>query len=140
MTEERDIGAEILNGIRELKHGKTGRVVNVPVHRLQAYQRFGEAIFEDGVEVRHLNGDALDNSLVNIAIGTASENQMDKPEHVRKRVAAQGAKARRSLSDEQVERLRRRRSEGAKYSELMEEFGIAKGTVSLIVNRKTYAG
>jgi len=30
MTEERDIGAEILNGIRELKRGKTGRVVNVP--------------------------------------------------------------------------------------------------------------
>ena len=30
MIEERDIGAEILNGIRELKHGKTGRVVNVP--------------------------------------------------------------------------------------------------------------
>ncbi len=30
MTEERDIGAEILNGIREIKRGKTGRVVNVP--------------------------------------------------------------------------------------------------------------
>ena len=30
MIEERDIGAEILNGIRELKRGKTGRVVNVP--------------------------------------------------------------------------------------------------------------
>ena len=30
MIEERDIGAEILSGIRELKRGKTGRVVNVP--------------------------------------------------------------------------------------------------------------
>ena len=30
MTEERDIGAEILNGIRELKLGKAGRVVNLP--------------------------------------------------------------------------------------------------------------
>ena len=30
MTEERNIGAEILEGIRELKAGKTGRVVNVP--------------------------------------------------------------------------------------------------------------
>ena len=30
MTEKRDIGAEILNGIRELKIGKSGRVVNVP--------------------------------------------------------------------------------------------------------------
>ena len=30
MAEERNIGAEILEGIRELKAGKTGRVVNVP--------------------------------------------------------------------------------------------------------------
>jgi putative transcriptional regulator len=30
MTEERDIGVEILNGIRELKLGKAGRVVNLP--------------------------------------------------------------------------------------------------------------
>ena len=30
MIEERDIGAEILSGIRELKRGKTGRVVKVP--------------------------------------------------------------------------------------------------------------
>lgn len=30
MAEQRDIGAEILAGVRELKAGKTGRVLNVP--------------------------------------------------------------------------------------------------------------
>lgn len=30
MTKGRDIGAEILDGIRELKRGKTGRIANVP--------------------------------------------------------------------------------------------------------------
>ena len=30
MTEKRNIGTEILDGIRELKAGETGRVVNVP--------------------------------------------------------------------------------------------------------------
>ena len=30
MTKERDVGAEILEGLRELKAGKVGRVVNVP--------------------------------------------------------------------------------------------------------------
>ena len=30
MTERRDIGSEILQGIRDLKQGKTGRVLNVP--------------------------------------------------------------------------------------------------------------
>jgi putative transcriptional regulator len=30
MTESRDIGLEILQGIRDLKQGKTGRILNVP--------------------------------------------------------------------------------------------------------------
>ena len=30
MNENRDIGSEILQGIRELKQGKTGRIQNVP--------------------------------------------------------------------------------------------------------------
>jgi len=30
MTKERDIGKEILDGLKELKAGKTGRMVNVP--------------------------------------------------------------------------------------------------------------
>jgi putative transcriptional regulator len=30
MTKKRDVGAEILEGIRELKAGKAGRVINVP--------------------------------------------------------------------------------------------------------------
>ncbi len=30
MPKKRDIGAEILDGIRELKSGKTSRVINVP--------------------------------------------------------------------------------------------------------------
>jgi len=30
MSEKRDVGMEILDGIRELKAGKTGRIVNVP--------------------------------------------------------------------------------------------------------------
>ena len=30
MSENRDIGIEILQGIRDLKQGKTGRILNVP--------------------------------------------------------------------------------------------------------------
>lgn len=30
MTKKRDVGTEILEGIRELKAGKSGRVINVP--------------------------------------------------------------------------------------------------------------
>ena len=30
MTDQRDIGAEILHGIRQIKRGETGRVMNLP--------------------------------------------------------------------------------------------------------------
>ena len=30
MTKDRDIGSEILDGLKELKAGKSGRVINVP--------------------------------------------------------------------------------------------------------------
>ena len=33
MSDERDIGAEILEGIREIKAGKVGRVLKVPQTR-----------------------------------------------------------------------------------------------------------
>ena len=33
MTDQRDIGVEILHGIRQIKRGETGRVVNLPAVR-----------------------------------------------------------------------------------------------------------
>lgn len=54
------------------------------VHRLLAYQKYGNDIFKEGIVVRHLNGNSLDNSYHNIAIGTASDNQMDIDEVKRK--------------------------------------------------------
>lgn len=57
MTEERNVGAEILEGIRELKAGKTGRVVNVPpVAGIRARTGLSQARFAAllGVSVRTL--------------------------------------------------------------------------------------
>lgn len=59
----------------------------VKVHRLVAYQKFGNAIFEKGIEVRHLNGNKLDFSFENISIGTAKENSQDKPRKERLKCA-----------------------------------------------------
>lgn len=57
MSKERDIGAEILTGIRELKRGKTGRVVNVPpVSEIREKTGLSQARFAAllGVSVRTL--------------------------------------------------------------------------------------
>ena len=46
------------------------RTNHVKVHRLVAYQKFGDALFEEGIEVRHLDNNKLNNSEDNIALGT----------------------------------------------------------------------
>ena len=57
MTEQRDIGTEILKGIRQLKRGKSGRVVNVPkVRSIRKKTGLSQARFASllGVSVRTL--------------------------------------------------------------------------------------
>jgi putative transcriptional regulator len=57
MSKERDIGSEILEGIRELKAGKSGRVVNVPpVAEIREQTGLSQARFAVllGVSVRTL--------------------------------------------------------------------------------------
>lgn len=60
-----------------------GKVVNIPVHRLIGYQKFGDIIFNVGMQVRHLDDDYTNNSMSNIDVGTQSDNMMDVPPDVR---------------------------------------------------------
>lgn len=50
-----------------------------PIHRLQAYIKYRELLYQKDIMVRHLNGNKLDNSWDNIAIGTAYDNAQDIP-------------------------------------------------------------
>lgn len=57
MSSKRDIGAEILAGIREIKAGKTGRVVTVPsVAKIREVTGLSQSRFAEllGVSVRTL--------------------------------------------------------------------------------------
>ena len=57
MIEKRDIGAEILRGIRDLKQGKTGRTLNVPpVAKIREKTGLSQSRFATllGVSVRTL--------------------------------------------------------------------------------------
>ena len=111
----------------------------VAVARLQAWQKFGEKIFEPGLEVRHLDGDSGNNARHNIEIGTKSQNTMDKLPEVRLRVARTAAQARRKLSDDEVVSLRQDRSNGMKVADVAAKYGISKGNASDIINGKLYA-
>ena len=50
----------------------------VNAHRLQAYQKYGEKIYQKGLQVRHLNNNKQDNSYSNIALGTNKQNFADR--------------------------------------------------------------
>jgi hypothetical protein len=56
-------------------------------HRLQAFKKFGQRIYEPGMVVRHLDGDSRNNRVENIEIGSHSQNQMDVPKDFRRRRA-----------------------------------------------------
>ncbi len=75
-------------GYRRIKIRDEGnRSIDVLVHRLHAYQKYGDEIFREGIQIRHLNGVKSDNSWINIGIGTQSENMMDRPEDKRREIA-----------------------------------------------------
>lgn len=61
---------------------KENKKVHCMIHRLQAYQKFGDKIYEKGIVVRHLNGDRYDNSYDNIDIGTNKDNKNDIPKEL----------------------------------------------------------
>jgi len=64
-----------------------GEVFGVPMHKLAAVCFYGAKVFEEGVHVRHLDGDKFNLSKTNIVLGTASENELDKPEEQRSATA-----------------------------------------------------
>lgn len=73
-------------------HRFRGWITNIypmKIHRLVAYIKYGNAALRKGIDTRHLNGDKLDNSWDNIAIGTRSDNMQDMPKELRMRISMQ---------------------------------------------------
>lgn len=106
---------------------------NVYIHRLQAYQKYGDLIFGVNMEVRHLNGDKTDNSWINIAIGTHSDNMMDIPKHIRLAKALIATSKVRKYNKLEVINYY---NEVGSYSKTMQKFNISsKGTLHFILNK-----
>lgn len=108
------------------------------VHRLQAFQKYGNKLFDENTYVRHLNGDSLDNSFENISIGTQSENMMDKSQVVRQKQAEHAASYKRKFSYEDIRSIRSKKRNGYTLRELANEYNSSKGHISDIIHRKIY--
>ena len=122
------------NGYIRLGIRIEGKKDYVMVHRLQAYQKYGDKMFEKGIVVRHLNGNPKDNSWDNIAIGTASQNMMDIPAHIRMAKSLHATSFHRKHDKETIRKYYE--SNGLSYKKTMEKFNISsKGTLWFILNK-----
>lgn len=117
----------------KIKSASSEKKLHVNAHRLQAYQKYGEKIYESGIVVRHLDNDKTNNTKDNIAIGTYSENYMDQPEHVRVARAKHAASFVKKHNDTEVIDFY---NDCNSYQKTMDEFGISsKGTLHYILKK-----
>ncbi len=104
----------------------------IDVHKLIAYQKYGNKVFDPDFEVRHLDNNSLNNLEENISIGTKSQNQMDKPEKLRRALSVNAATRIRKFTDAEMEKIRKYHRN---YKDTMETFDItSKGTLHYILN------
>lgn len=115
------------------------RSVIIRVHRFQAYKKFGDKIFENGIDVRHKNGNPLDNWEDNILIGTRKENISDIPKEKRTQIARDGNFKRRRFTHDQVKNIRTEHTNGVSRWQLQKKYKCGSGTMHQILKRITYS-
>ena len=112
--------------------------VRLRVHRMVAYQKYGDDTFKEGVECRHLDGNPENNLEDNVSIGTHSKNMMDVPKDDRvKRAKVASNAALKVTVKHDAERIKKVYAELKSYKKVMELFNISsKGTLSHILNKR----
>lgn len=127
-----EIGTVNSRGYRESKIRIKGKPEHLTTHRLQAFQKYGIKIYEDGIMVRHRDGNPLNNSWENILIGTASENMMDIPKELRIKNALHATSFIKKYNNQEIKDFH---AKFKSYKITMNHFGISsKGTLHYILN------
>lgn len=106
-----------------LGHGQNGSLV----HQLVALAFLGPR--PDGQEVRHLDGNPLNNNITNLVYGTRTENIID---------VMRIGKPWRKLCADQVLEIRQRLQAGERGADLAREYGVQDGCISNIKVGRTF--
>lgn len=130
------IGCVNQHGYEHFKFMINKKRTNISTHRLQAYQKYGNKLFKDGIVVRHLNSNSLDNSWGNIAIGTQKENMMDRPKEKSKRDTSKANKANIKYTKDFVLKLRKEYKEKKNYSELGRKHNMPQSVIWDLINKR----
>ncbi len=110
--------------------------VVIKTHRLQAYQKYGDKLYKDCIVVRHLNGNSLNNSWDNIAIGTQSDNAMDIPKEIRIRRSINANTAQIKYPKEFVLKLREEYKVIKNYTELGRKYELPTAAIWMLINKR----
>lgn len=78
-AEPQELVGYLQNGYRRIRVLINGARKSVAIHRLVALAFYGPC--PEGLEVRHLDGNRLNNQLSNLSYGTHTENMQDAIEH-----------------------------------------------------------
>jgi len=135
-------GSIAKNGYRYVSiHLEPGKGVMTPVHRIVAFQKYSEAMFADGIEVRHRDGVRLNNNPGNILLGSRLENIMDMTPAQRSSRCFGKPSPRRLLSDKEVSEIKATYANGVRRGDckkLALKFGVGTSTISEIGRGKSY--
>lgn len=110
-----------------------GNSFPIPVHRLLAFQKFGEASLAEDIQVRHKNNNSLDNVEANILIGTGTDNALDRTPLSRQEHAAKG---RQTYTVEFIAGLRAAHQAGESYREIEQRTGVSRSMLSYYLSKK----
>lgn len=113
-----------------------GKYVVLKTHRLQAYQKYGDKLFKDGIVIRHLNGNSLNNSWDNIATGTQRDNLKDIPLKQRQLNALQSSHKRIKHPKEFVDKLKEEYKVLKSYAKLARKFNLSYDTTYYLINKR----
>jgi hypothetical protein len=110
-----------------------GEFLKISVSKLQAFQKYGEASFEKGIVVRHLNQNSMDNSFDNIAIGTRSDSMFDQTPEQRLARSKHASSFITKFNHDEVYAFY---LECKSYKKTMEKFNIeSKGSLNYIIKK-----
>jgi hypothetical protein len=108
-----------------------GKRTKITFHCLQAYTKFGDAIFGKGIQIRHLDGVKNNNAWDNIEIGTQSDNQMD--------ISPEDRSKRSSNPKHDHTEIVKDSKNGMSYRQIMKKHNISSvGTISFIVKQSMH--
>ena len=107
---------------------------NVFVHRLQAYQKFGNLIYKNNMQVRHLDNKRDNNSIENISIGHNRTNMLDRPKEDLLKSALHATSFTKKYDHEKIKAYH---NETKSYRKTMDKFNIkSPGSLHYIINKK----